>query len=256
MNATYPMENDSVSLRDKVVLISGASSGIGKAAADLYAQAGAKVALVARRAEQLEEVVRNIRSSGATADCFSADVADEKQAFAAVAWAQHTFGRVDILINNAGIIRPGPIATSDPQGWRDTFNVNLLAPMYLSQAALSGMQERREGHIVMISSNAARIAPSAGNAAYSASKYAINTLAGALRKEVAPLGIRVTVIDPGTTATNIADSIPDEALRDHMDKHLHRQGVMEAIDIAAAILYATGQPKRVNVDEIWLTPTY
>lgn len=245
MNAIYSMGNDSVSLRDKVVLISGASSRIGKAAADLYAQARAKVALVARRAEQLEEVVRNIRSSGAKADCFSADVADEKQAFAAVAWAQHTFGRVDILINNAGIIRPGPIATSDPQGWRDTFNVNLLAPMYLSQAALSGMQERREGHIVMISSNAARIAPSAGN-----------TPAGALRKEVVPLGIRVTVIDRGTTATNIADSIPDEALRDHMDKHLHRQGVMEAIDIAAAILYATGQPKRVNVDEIWLAPTY
>lgn len=243
-------------LAGKVVLISGASSGIGKATARQYAQAGASVALVARRIELLKDIVAQIRAEGGSADAFGADVADEQQAVAAVRWAEEVFGRVDILINNAGIIRPGPIATSESQGWRDTFDVNLLAPMYLSQAVLPAMQERGDGHIVMISSNAARIAPSAGNAAYAVSKYGINVLSAALRKEVAASGVRVSVIDPGTTATDIADSIPDEALRQQMDQHLHREGVMEADDIAAAILYATGQPKRVNVDEIWLTPTY
>lgn len=243
-------------LAGKVVLISGASSGIGKATARQYAQAGASVALVARRIDLLKDIVAQIRAEGGSADAFGADVADEQQAVAAVRWAEQAFGRIDILVNNAGIIRPGSIATSNSQGWRDTFDVNLLAPMYLSQAVLPAMQERGDGHIVMISSNAARIAPSAGNAAYAVSKYGINVLSAALRKEVAASGVRVSVIDPGTTATDIADSIPDEALRQQMDQHLHREGVMEADDIAAAILYATGQPKRVNVDEIWLTPTY
>lgn len=243
-------------LAGKVVLISGASSGIGKATARQYAQAGASVALVARRIELLKDIVAQIRAEGGSADTFGADVADEQQAVAAVRWAEEAFGRVDILINNAGIIRPGPIATSESQGWRDTFDVNLLAPMYLSQVVLPAMQARGDGHIVMISSNAARIAPSAGNAAYAVSKSGLNVLSAALRKEVAAAGVRVTVIDPGTTATDIADSIPEEALRQQMDQHLHREGVMEADDIAAAILYATGQPKRVNVDEIWLTPTY
>lgn len=241
---------------EKVVLISGASSGIGKATARQYAQSGASVALVARRTELLQEIVEQIHAEDGSASAFGADVADEQQAVAAVNWAQQTFGRIDILVNNAGIIRPGPVATADSQGWRDTFDVNLLAPMYLSQAVLPAMQARGDGHIVMISSNAARIAPSAGNAAYAVSKSGLNVLSAALRKEVAAAGVRVTVIDPGTTATDIADSIPEEALRQQMDQHLHREGVMEADDIAAAILYATGQPKRVNVDEIWLTPTY
>lgn len=240
----------------KVVLISGASSGIGKATARQYAQAGASVALVARRIDLLQEIVEQIHAEGGSASAFGADVADEQQAVAAVTRAQQAFGCIDILVNNAGIIRPGPVATADSQGWRDTFDVNLLAPMYLSQAVLPAMQARGDGHIVMISSNAARIAPSAGNAAYAVSKSGLNVLSAALRKEVAAAGVRVTVIDPGTTATDIADSIPEEALRQQMDQHLHREGVMEADDIAAAILYATGQPKRVNVDEIWLTPTY
>lgn len=247
------MEN--VSLKDKVALVSGASSGIGRATALLYAKAGVRMALVARRAEQLQETVRDIRESGGEADFFVADVGREDQAMAAAAWARETFGAVDILVNNAGIIRPGAIASSNPQGWRDTFDVNLLAPMYLSQAVLPDMQERGRGHIVMISSNAARISPAPGNAAYSASKYAINALSGALRKEVAGFDIRVTVIDPGTTETDIADSIPDENLRTWMDEHISRPGVMKAEDIAAAILYATSQPERVNIDEIWLTPT-
>lgn len=241
---------------DKIVLISGASSGIGRATAEQYARAGATVVLLARRTELLESIAQGIRKAGGAADCFQADVADEQQAIAAVRWAEKTFGRVDILINNAGIIRPGPVATSDSQGWRDTFDINLLAPMYLSQAVLPAMQARGDGHIVMISSNAARIAPSPGNAAYAVSKYGINVLSAALRKEVAATGVRVTVIDPGTTATSISDTIPEESLRQQMEQHLHREGVMAAEDIAAAILYATGQPKRVNVDEIWLTPTH
>lgn len=246
---------ESMLMDAKIALITGGSSGIGKATAITLARAGCRIGLVARREDKLREVVDDIVREGGEAGLYVADVGKEEDATGAVAWAEATFGAVDILVNNAGIIRPGPIASSDAQGWRDTFDINVLAPMYLARAALPGMQERRRGHIVNISSNAAKRPGAAGNAAYSASKYGVTALSAALRKEVAAYGIRVTVIEPGTTATGVADSIPDEATRARMDTHMHKAGNMQAEDIANAILYAVSQPERVNVEELWLTPT-
>lgn len=243
------------SLATKVALITGASSGIGEACARILAGAGVRVALVARREAQLLALQQAIVESGGDAEIFVADVGDEAQAFAVVHWANTVFGAVDILINNAGIIRPGNVATQDCQEWRDTFNINLLAPMYMSKAVLPGMKARGTGHIVNISSNAAKIPGGLSQASYSASKYAITAFTSSLRKEVAGNGIRVTVIEPGTTATDVAQSIPDEDRRRLMDAHIHKESVMAAEDIAEAILYALSQPARVNVSEIWLTPT-
>ena len=239
----------------KVALITGASSGIGRATALVLAEKGIKVALVARRRAKLEALKQEIERLGGAAEFFVADVAVESEAFAAAEWAESGLGGVDILVNNAGIVRPGHVATQDSQEWRDTFNINLLAPMYMSKALLAGMKSRGSGHIVNISSNAAKIPGGATQSSYAASKYAITAFSSSLRKEVSDDGIRVTIVEPGTTETDVAESIPTEEVRNAMYAHIHKETVMKAEDIAAAVYYAVSQPERVNVSEIWLTPT-
>ena len=242
-------------LQGKVALITGASSGIGRATALRFAEEGIKVALVARRENKLQALLKEIDHIGGQGDLFVADVGDEAQAIAACEWAESRFSAVDILVNNAGIIRPGTLAEQDSSEWRDTFNINLLAPMYMCQGVLPGMKQRRAGHIVNISSNAAKIPGGVGQSSYAASKYAITALSSSLRKELASDGIRVTIIEPGTTETDIAESIADEKTRNTMDAWVKQDIAMRAEDMANAILYAVSQPQRVNVSEIWLTPT-
>ena len=239
----------------KIALVTGASSGIGRATALKFADAGIKVALVARRKELLESLKLEIAELGGTAEIMVADVGEERQAAGACEWALGTFGCVDILVNNAGIVRPGLISEQDPQEWRDTFNINLLAPMYMTQGLLASMKQHGSGHIVNISSNAAKIPGGATQSSYSASKYAMTAFSSSLRKETAEHGIRVTIIEPGATTTDVADSIPDEKTRQMMDTHMRNEVNMQAEDIAAAIYYAISQPARVNVSEIWLTPS-
>lgn len=247
--------NSTTATQDKVALITGASSGIGEATALLFAERGIKVALVARREEKLIALAEKITRAGGKAAVYSANVGNEEEARSAAQWATDTFGSVDILINNAGIIRPGTIEQQDSQEWRDTFDINLLAPMYMSKALIPGMKKNQSGHIVNISSNAAKIPGGQSQSSYAASKYAITAFSSSLRKEVADDGIRVTVIEPGTTETDVADSIPDSRTREAMHNHIHKDTVMKASDIAEAIYYAVSQPARVNISEIWITPT-
>ncbi|MFV8816983.1 SDR family oxidoreductase [Haliea sp. E17] len=242
-------------LEGAVALVTGASAGIGRATALMLGAAGARVALVARRQERLDALCDEINTAGGAAAAFAADVASEVQAGAVVAAVIEHFGRIDILVNNAGIIRPGGIAGGDAQDWRDTFDVNVLAPMYWSRAVLADMLARESGHIVTVSSNAAKGGGAPTNNAYAASKHAITAFCGGLRKEVGSRGIRVTIVEPGATATEIAETITDETARAAMRSHLHNETVMQASDIAAAICYALSQHPRVNVDEVWLTPT-
>lgn len=242
-------------VRGKVALITGASSGLGRATALMFAEAGIKVALVARRQQLLDGLKKEIDHIGGTAEFFAADVANEDEAKASAEWALNTFGAVDILVNNAGIVRPGTVETQDSQQWRDTFNINVLAVMYMTQALLPSMKNRGSGHIVNVSSNAAKIPGGASQSSYAASKYAITALSSSLRKETAADGIRVTIIEPGTTETGVAESIPDEKLRGAMEVHMHNEINMQPEDIAGAILYAVSQPARVNVSEMWLTPS-
>ena len=242
-------------IKNKTALITGASSGIGKATALLFSKMGINVALIARRQAMLDELTKEIESIGGTADYFVANIANEDEAKASVEWALQTFGAVDILINNAGIIRPGTIENQDSQEWRDTFDINILAPMYMSQAVLPSMKNQGSGHIVNISSNAAKIPGGASQGSYAASKYAITALSSSLRKETAADGIRVTIVEPGTTETDVAASIDDEKLRSVLETHMHNPINMQPEDIANAIHYAVSQPARVNVNEIWLTPS-
>jgi NADP-dependent 3-hydroxy acid dehydrogenase YdfG len=241
-------------VKDKVAIVTGASSGIGAATAEVLARKGALVAVVARRADRLTDLVKRIEAAGGRAAAFPADVAQEPEANKAAADVLSRYGRVDILVNSAGIVRPGSVETGDPAHWRESIEINLLAAMYLSRVVLPGMRARGEGHIVNVSSTAGRTIGT-GHSAYVASKHAVNAFSEAMRQEVAALGIRVTIVEPGATETEVFASIPDTAARAIMNQHITKQGNMRAEDVANAILYALEQPPNVNVREIWLAPT-
>jgi NADP-dependent 3-hydroxy acid dehydrogenase YdfG len=241
-------------LENRIALLTGASSGIGAATAELLAREGVVVAAVARRADRLAALVKRIEAAGGRAAAFAADVSEQSGADAVAQQVLTRYGRIDILVNSAGIMRPGDTESSDPAHWREQFDINVLSAMYLSRAVLPGMRQRRDGHIVIVSSTAGRLV-GAGNVGYTASKHAVNAFADGMRQEVAPLGIRVTIIEPGATTTEVALSIPDPEARARLNLHVTKEGSMRAEDVGAAIVYAVKQPPYVNVREIWLAPT-
>jgi NADP-dependent 3-hydroxy acid dehydrogenase YdfG len=241
-------------MKDKIALVTGASSGIGAATAELLAREGALVAVVARRADRLNSLVERIVAAGGRAAAFAADVAKETEASAVAQEVLTRFGRVDILVNSAGIVRPGDVETADAAHWREMIDVNLLAAMYLSQAVLPTMRSHSDGHIVNVSSTAGRTV-GVRHSGYAASKHAVNAFSEALRQEVAGFGIRVTIVEPGATNTEVGESIPDAKDRAVMTQHTTKQGNLESMDVAGAILYALRQPANVNIREIWIAPT-
>lgn len=241
-------------LANKVALVAGASSGIGEAAAIALAEAGATVAISARRKDRLEALAKKIEAAGAKALILVGDVGEEKFALGMVEDTVKAFGRLDILINSAGIIRPSEVETTSPADWRQVFDVNLHGTFYACHAAIPHMRSQGGGDIINISSNAARRAVKVFNS-YSATKNALNAFTDALRQEVGLYGIRVCVVMPGATATEVADSIPDANMRAAMQHHTHKDGAMESADIAAAILFTVTLPQRANVAEILIRPT-
>ena len=241
-------------MEDRIALLTGASSGIGAATAELLAREGVVVAAVARRADRLTALVKKIEAAGGRAAAFAADVSEQSGADAVAQQVLTRYGRIDILVNSAGIMRPGDTETSEPAHWREQFDINVLSAMYLSRAVLPGMRQRRDGHIVVVSSTAGRLV-GAGNVGYTASKHAVNAFADGMRQEVAPHGIRVTIIEPGATTTEVALSIPDPEARARLNLHVTKEGSMRAEDVGAAIVFAVKQPPNVNVREIWIAPT-
>jgi NADP-dependent 3-hydroxy acid dehydrogenase YdfG len=241
-------------LKNKIALVTGASSGIGAATAELLAGEGAVVAAVARRADRLDALVRRIEAVGGRAAAFPADIAIDSEAAAVAEGVLARYGRIDILVNSAGIIRPGAVETSDPAHWREMIDINLLATMNLSRAVLPGMRERGDGHIVIVSSTAGRYVGTR-HSGYTASKHAVNAFAETMRQEVAPFGIRVTIIEPGATTTEVASSIPNPEDRALLTQHVTKEGTMRSEDVGGAIMFSLRQPPNVNVREIWLAPT-
>lgn len=241
-------------LNNKVAIVTGASSGIGEATALALAAEGAKVALVARRADRLEKLVKRISESGGQALPIVADVADDTQAHEMVQKAKDQFGRVDILVNNAGVMLNGPIEGADTEDWRRMVNTNVLGLMYATHAALPIMKAQGEGHIVNISSVAGRIAQ-AGSGVYNATKWGVGGFSEALRQEVHKDKIRVTIIEPGAVATELTEHITNPAAKERIQAWVKSLTPLESEDIAAAIIYAVTQPPRVNVNEILIRPT-
>ncbi|HET7456070.1 MAG TPA: SDR family NAD(P)-dependent oxidoreductase [Gemmatimonadaceae bacterium] len=240
-------------LAGKVALVTGASSGIGWATARALADAGARVAAVARRADRLASLVSDLGGDD-RAIALEADVTDEAAIKSAVAAAHAKWGRLDVLVNNAGVMLLGQIENADTEDWRRMMDTNVLGLMYATHAALPIMRAQGSGDVVNISSTAGRTAR-AGVGAYNASKWAVNAFSEALRQECVPHRIRVTVIEPGIVATELREHITNPTAKADIEKRAQSLTQLEATDIAAAILYAVSQPPHVCVNEILIRPT-
>jgi len=243
-------------LSGRAIAITGASSGIGEATARACAEAGAAVALAARRGDRIEALARSIEDDGGRAVAFASDIADERQARAFVEHAYEQLGRLDVLVNNAGVMLLGPVEGADTDQWRQMVNVNLLGLLYCTHAALPVMREQGGGHIVNLSSVAGRTAR-AGVAVYNLTKWGVGAFSEALRQEALHSNIRVTVIEPGFVATELqAHNAGDPVVMEATERMRDEIGeVLEAQDIAEAIVFAVSRPERVSINEVLVRPT-
>jgi clavulanate-9-aldehyde reducatase len=243
----------SIDLTGQVVAVTGASSGIGQATAIACARAGAAVALAARRVERIEELAKQIEGEGGRAIAVPTDVGDEVQANAFVERAHGELGRLDVLVNNAGVMLLGPIENAPTEEWRRMIHANLFGVLYCTHAALPLMHAQGSGHIVNVSSVAGRVAR-AGSGVYNLTKFGVGAFSESLRQEGVALGVRVTVVEPGAVATELPGHNRPEVL-EQMAKRFAGVSPLSAEDIARAILYAIGQPPNVSVNEVLIRPT-
>jgi NADP-dependent 3-hydroxy acid dehydrogenase YdfG len=242
-------------LEGKVALVTGASSGIGEAAAIALAEAGAAVAVQARRADRLASLVSRIKDLGSRAIAVVGDVSDEAVADQAVAQTIEAFGRLDILVNSAGIIQSGTVENANTAEWRRVMDVNFFGTLYPCRAAIPHMKAQGGGDIVNISSTSGRREQVSGFAAYGPSKRALNSMSQALRLEVGLQGIRVSIIEPGATATEVAENMSDEKFRDAMRAHVHKAGAVQPREVGATIVFIVTQPPECNICEVMIRPT-
>jgi clavulanate-9-aldehyde reducatase len=243
----------STDLSDQVVAITGASSGIGEATALACARAGAAVALGARRADRIAALVERIAREGGRAVALPTDVGEESQARAFVERAHSELGRLDVLVNNAGLMLLGPIESAPTEEWRRMIHANVFGVLYCTHAALPLMRGQGSGHIVNVSSVAGRIAR-AGSGVYNLTKFGVGAFSEALRQETAGAGIRVTLVEPGAVTTELAGHNRPE-VREAMAKRFKGVTPLAAEEIADAILYAIGQPPNVSVNEVLVRPS-
>ncbi|KZC16444.1 oxidoreductase [Rhodanobacter sp. FW510-R12] len=241
-------------LEGKVALVTGASSGIGEATAIALAEEGARVAVTARRRDRLDKLAVQLAGLGAEPLVLEADLLDETQAQRVVRETEAHFGRLDVLVNNAGVMYLEPVAEADLGRWRQMLELNVLSLIASTQAALAGMTARGDGHVVNISSTAGRIAnPNA--AAYSATKFGVVAFSEALRREVYRHGIRVSVIEPGVVQTELRDHIGHAATRDALNAWADGMRQLQSRDVAEAIAFCVTRPPHVNINEILMRPT-
>jgi NADP-dependent 3-hydroxy acid dehydrogenase YdfG len=241
-------------LAGRTALVTGASSGIGEATALALAEAGAKVALSARRGDRLEALVQRIDAAGGMAAAFPGDVADEAFATRLVEGVAERFGRLDILVNSAGVMPESGVADADFARWRRVLEINLLASLYTCRAAAGLMRAQGSGDIVNVSSTAGRRATGLF-AAYSTSKFGLTAMTEGLRQEVGGQGVRVCIIEPGATDTALFEGVVDPELRRNVQHLAQREGVMKPQDVAAAVVFVVTLPPRANVSELLIRPT-
>jgi len=240
-----------LNIQNKVIVITGASSGIGEATARLLAERGAKVVLGARRTERLAVIAEEINSAGGHAQFRALDVTDQQDVQRFVDFAVEHYGRVDVLVNNAGVMPLSRLDALKVDEWNRMIDVNIRGVLHGIAASLPLMQRQRAGQIINIASiGAYAVSPTA--AVYCATKYAVRAISEGLRQEVGG-DIRVTVIAPGVTESKLAESISDEGGREEMKSF--RKIAIPAEAIARAIAYAVEQPADVDVSELIVRPT-
>lgn len=235
----------------KVILITGASSGIGEATAKLLASRGAHVVIGARRVERLEALASLIEAEGGSVAYQQLDVTNIDQMQAFIQLAQNRFGRVDVVVNNAGVMPLSPLEALKVDEWNRMIDVNIRGVLHGIAAGLPVMKEQQSGHIINVASiGAYAVSPTA--AVYCATKYAVRAITEGLRQEVGS-SIRVTLVSPGVTESELAESISDDEAKEIMKTY--RRNALPAAAIARAIAYAIEQPADVDVNELVVRPT-
>ncbi|WP_405143852.1 SDR family oxidoreductase [Paenibacillus sp. FSL H7-0942] len=238
-------------VKGKVVVITGASSGIGESTARLLAQHGAHVVIGARRMERLEALASSIRLEGGSVEYHSLDVTRLEEMQTIVDLAQTRYGRVDVILNNAGVMPLSPLDSLKVDEWNRMIDVNIRGVLHGIAAGLPVMKKQGFGQFINIASiGAYAVSPTA--AVYCATKYAVRAISEGLRQEVGG-DIRVTLVSPGVTESELADTISDEEARDLMKEY--RRISIPASASAQSILYAISQPAEVDVNEIVVRPT-
>ncbi len=240
------------SLNEHVAIITGASSGIGRATAHVLAEEGARVVLAARREERLQELKASVEEAGGTALAVPTDVTDRAQCRALAEEALGAFGRIDLLVNNAGIMPLSFMKNLHEDEWERMVDVNIKGVLFCLGAVLPAMLEAGRGHIVNVSSVAGRrVTP--GSAVYSGTKFAVTALSEGLRRELsAGKNIRVTCIEPGAVDTELTETITDEEILEGLSEWDFK--MLESEDIAASIRYAVTAPEHVDVAEVLVMP--
>lgn len=247
-------------LSGTVALVTGASSGIGEATAIALAAEGAAVALVARRRDRLDGVAGRITAAGGRALVLETDIVDEAQARSAVDQTVAKLGRLDTLVNNAGVMLLGRAEGADTSQWRRMLDLNVAALMNLSHASLPHLLSAAAGEprgvadLVNVSSTAGRVAR-VGSGAYNASKWAVNAFSEALRQEVTQRHVRVGLVEPGAVDTELASHNTDPEVVASMQKRFGAIERMNADDIAEVITFMVTRPRRVALNEILVRPT-
>ncbi|MGA9761146.1 MAG: SDR family NAD(P)-dependent oxidoreductase [Gaiellaceae bacterium] len=242
-----------------VALVTGASSGIGEAAARLLAERGAVVAIAARRKDRLEQLATEIEGKGGRALVVEADVTDREQATAAVERTVAELGRLDILVNNAGVMLLGPAVEAPLEEWERTVDLNVKGLLYCTHAALPHLlaaaeaEPRRLADLVNISSVAGR-KPNAGSGIYNLSKFGVGAFSESLRMELAKRHVRVSLVEPGFVKTELSNHIR-EGVREVARQRYVGVEILEAEDIADAIVYVVTRPRRMAVNEVLIRPT-
>jgi NADP-dependent 3-hydroxy acid dehydrogenase YdfG len=259
--AAWPSVNDmdQKNLTGCVALVTGASSGIGAATARALAAEGATVAMAARRTDRLEQLSKEINEAGGAALPLEADVTDRSAAERIVAHTVEEFGRLDILINNAGVMLLGPILDAPVEEWDRMIDLNVSGLLYCAKAAaphlLSAAEDgpREVADLVNVSSVAGRQVRR-GSGVYNASKHAVGAFSESLRQEVTKRHLRVSLVEPGAVATELASHNRDEVLQGLKERFADMQR-LEADDVASAILYVVTRPRHMAINEILIRPT-
>ena len=242
-------------LEGRVALVTGASSGIGVAVAEALAGAGASVLMAARREERLREIVARIEASGGVARFRTTDVSRREDVESLAREARERWGRIDVLVNNAGVMPLSPVASLRVDDWERMVDVNVKGVLYGIAAVLPAMLDQGGGHIVNVGSVAGR-RPFPGGTVYAATKFAVRALSAGIQLELsAERGIRITDIQPGVVATELMDHIPSEEIRDRFDGTWDDRRRLRPEDVARAVLFAVTAPEHVNVNEILIRPT-
>jgi NADP-dependent 3-hydroxy acid dehydrogenase YdfG len=246
-------------LSGTVALVTGASSGIGEATARRLADDGAAVALVARRRDRLEALASSITQAGGTALVIQADISDRAQAERAVRQTVEQLGRLDVLVNNAGLMLLGPVVGADPDQWDRMIAINTQGLLYTTHAALPHLlaaaadSDREVADIVNISSIAGRVATN-GYGVYNLTKFGVNGFTEALRQEVTKRHVRVGVLEPGGVSTELMSHNTGK-VREEIDHFHATTETLDPEDVADGIAYMVTRPRHVSISELWVMPT-